>query len=492
MNVLYSIWEYFATNILQQPAFMIGLIVIIGYILLGKPWYEVFAGGIKAIVGYLILTVGSGGLSSNFRPVLVGLKDVFNIDAMVIDPYFGQNAVTTGVEEVFGKGFGQAMILLLIAFVVNIILVKFSKITKLRALFTTGHVQVQQAATAYWLIMFACPFLLNSDIKLLIVMALILGTYWAVGANLTIKPCQEVTDGAGFCLAHQQMFGIALNYWLAEKLFGGRKGRKVKKIEDMELPGFMSIFNDNMVCTSILMLVFFGAILVLLGRDYLIAGEFLAEGSSMVFYVIQTCLYFAVYLAILQLGVRIFVNELTMSFQGIADKILPGSIPGVDCAVIFGFGASNAVPLGFLAGFAGQIIAIALLIVLKSPVLVICGFVPVFFDNASIAVFANEKGGIKAALILPFISGICQVFGSAFIAGWVGMAAYGGYLGMWDWAVVWPVMTVLMKFLSYAGLAVCVVALLAIPQLQYRADKKGYFMMTEDYEKYKEMKRSVN
>jgi len=492
MNVLYSIWEYFATNILQQPAFMIGLIVIIGYILLGKPWYEVFAGGIKAIVGYLILTVGSGGLSSNFRPVLVGLKDVFNIDAMVIDPYFGQNAVTTGVEEVFGKGFGQAMILLLIAFVVNIILVKFSKITKLRALFTTGHVQVQQAATAYWLIMFACPFLLNSDIKLLIVMALILGTYWAVGANLTIKPCQEVTDGAGFCLAHQQMFGIALNYWLAEKLFGGRKGRKVKKIEDMELPGFMSIFNDNMVCTSILMLVFFGAILVLLGRDYLVAGEFLAEGSSMLFYVIQTCLYFAVYLAILQLGVRIFVNELTMSFQGIADKILPGSIPGVDCAVIFGFGASNAVPLGFLAGFAGQIIAIALLIVLKSPVLVICGFVPVFFDNASIAVFANEKGGIKAALILPFISGICQVFGSAFIAGWVGMAAYGGYLGMWDWAVVWPVMTVLMKFLSYAGLAVCVVALLAIPQLQYRADKKGYFMMTEDYEKYKEMKRSVN
>lgn len=489
MEVLLKIWSFFAVNVLQQPAFMIGLIVMIGYILLGKPWYDVLAGVLKAIVGYLILTVGSGGLVSNFRPVLVGLKDRFNMNAMVIDPYFGQNAVTAGVEEVFGKTFGNAMILLLIAFIVNILLVRFRKITKMRALFTTGHVQVQQAATAYWLILFACPFLLHNNVALLIVMALILGAYWAVGSNLTIKPCQELTDGAGFCLAHQQMFGIAFNTWLAEKLFGKRKdGKDIKKIDDIELPGFMSIFNENMVCTSILMVMFFGTILCVLGRDYLVEQKFMKEGASMFFYVIQTCLYFSVYLAILQLGVRTFVTELTASFQGIADKLLPGSLPGVDCAVVFGFGSANAVPLGFLAGFAGQMLAILALIVLKSPVLVICGFVPVFFDNATIAVFANEKGGIKAALLLPFFSGICQVFGSALIAGWVGMAAYGGYLGMWDWAVVWPVMTGVMKFLSYAGVAIVFAALIAIPQIQYRKDKKGYFLITENYEAYKELK----
>ena len=111
-----------------------------------------------------------------------------------------------------------------------------------------------------------------------------------------------------------------------------------------------------------------------------------------------------------------------------------------------------------------------------------------FFDNATIGIFANEKGGIKAALILPFISGLCQVFGSALIAGWVGMAAYGGYIGMWDWAVVWPVMTGVMKFLSYAGIVVVVIALAVIPQIQYRLDKEGYFKMTEDYEEYKENK----
>ena len=69
MEILMKVWTFFATNVLQQPAFMIGLIVMIGYILLRKPWYDILAGTLKAIVGYLILMVGSGGLVNNFRPV---------------------------------------------------------------------------------------------------------------------------------------------------------------------------------------------------------------------------------------------------------------------------------------------------------------------------------------------------------------------------------------------------------------------------------------
>lgn len=197
------------------------------------------------------------------------------------------------------------------------------------------------------------------------------------------------------------------------------------------------------------------------------------------------------YLSILQLGVRTFVTELTNSFHGISSKVLKGSVPGVDCAVTFGFGSPNAVTIGFLMGAAGQFLAIALLLFLKSPVVVIAGFVPLFFDNATIGVYADNKGGLRACLIMPFISGLLQVFGSALIAGWVSMAAYGGYLGMWDWAVVWPVMTVVMKYLSYAGLAIVVVALLAIPQLQYLAHKDTYFLEVEDYQKCKEIRQQA-
>ncbi|NCB33915.1 MAG: PTS ascorbate transporter subunit IIC, partial [Erysipelotrichia bacterium] len=304
MDILLSIWSWFATNILTQPAYFIGLIVFIGYLLLKKPFYEAFAGFIKATVGYLILSVGSGGLVSNFRPILVGLKDRFNLNAMVIDPYFGQNAVTAGVEEVFGRTFSQVMLLLLIAFIFNLILVKFNKITKMRAVFTTGHVQMQQASTAFWLILFCFPTLGNTQI--LLIMGLILGLYWAVGSNLTVELTQDLTDGGGFCVAHQQMFGIAFSSWLAEKFFGHKENSK--RLEDIKLPGFMSIFNENMVSTAILMTLFFGTILLILGKDYLVTAGFLAEGKDFTMYIINTCLNFAVYLAILQLGVRTFVT----------------------------------------------------------------------------------------------------------------------------------------------------------------------------------------
>ena len=492
MAILNAIWTFFATYILQKAPYMIGFLVLIGYLLKKEKWYNTLGGTLKAIIGMLILNVGSSGLVNNFRPILAGLKDRFNLAACVIDPYYGQNAVTAGVEEVFGKGFSNVMLLLLVAFIVNILLVRFNKITKCRTLFTTGHVQVQQASTAYWLIMFAIPALLTNDVLMIVCMSLVLGAYWAVGSNLTVKPIQELTDGAGFAIAHQQMFGIRLGYWAAEKFFGEKKDkdgnvtRKVKKVGEMEMPGFFSIFNENMVCTAILMTVFFGSIMLVIGKPFFVETGATTEGTNFAWFILDKSLNFAVYLAILQLGVRTFVTELTQSFQGIADKLLPASIPGVDCAVCYGFGDSNAVTFGFLAGLAGQLVAIVTLILCGSPTIIICGFVPVFFDNATIGLVANEKGGLKACLVIPFIVGLIQVFGSALIAGWCGMASYGGYLGMFDWATVWPLMTVIMKYLGYAGLALCAVGLLAIPQIEYRKDPKAYFLITEDFEAYKE------
>jgi PTS system ascorbate-specific IIC component len=45
-----------------------------------------------------------------------------------------------------------------------------------------------------------------------------------------------------------------------------------------------------------------------------------------------------------------------------------------------------------------------------------------------------------------------------------------------------------MKYLSYAGIALVIIVLIAIPQLQYRKDKKNYFLITDDYEAYKKAK----
>ncbi|GDZ84742.1 PTS ascorbate transporter subunit IIC [Leuconostoc citreum] len=489
-----AVWSFFANNILTQPAYMIGFIVLIGYLLEKKPWYDSLAGFLKATIGYMILMVGSSGLVNGFRPILTGLKDRFHLTATVIDPYFGQNAVTDGVMKTFGRSFGDVMILLLIAFVFNILLVRFSKYTKLRAVFTTGNVQVQQAATGFWILLFAIPSL--NRIEVLLVMGVLLGLYWAVGSNMTIKPVQELTDGGGFAVAHQQMFGIALVAWLSDKMKKSniQKGkRSATKLEDVSLPGFLRIFNENMVATAILMFLFFGIIMLVLGENYFhqvfietkgVSG--LAKGASFFFYILTTSLGFAVNLAILQLGVRTFVGELTESFTGISDTILPNSVPGIDVAATFAFGEQNAVTIGFLFGALGQFLAIGALMLFHSPTIIIAGFIPLFFDNAVFGVIANNRAGAKAAMILPFFSGIIQVVGAALISTWIGMSKFGGYLGMFDWDTVWPGFTVILKYLGYVGIVVVALILILIPQLQYRKDPKNYFLMVEDYEAYKE------
>lgn len=477
MDAILKVWSFFQNNILTQPAFFVALIVFIGYILLRKPIYDAFAGCIKALVGYLILNVASSGLVTNFRPILAGLKERFNLSAAVIDPYFGQTAAQSAVENM-GRSFSMMMAVLLVAFIVNILLVLLRKLTKVRTVFITGHIMVQQSSTALWILLFCFPHL--QDLKIVAMLGILLGTYWAVASNLTVECCQDLTEGGGFAVGHQQMFGV----WIVDKI-SAKIGNNKKKIEDINLPGFLSIFSDNVVATGTLMIFFFGVIMLILGKDLMhsIDPSF-SENRNFLFYIIEKALMFSVYLSILQQGVRMFVSELTESFQGISNRILPGAVPAVDCAAVYGFGHPNAVTIGFILGALGQFLAIVGLIVFKSPVLIITGFVPVFFDNATFAVFANHKGGLKAAAIVTFLSGIIQVLGGAICASFFGLAQFGGWHGNFDWSTIWLVFGGLMKYAGYFGFAMVMLILLAIPQLQYRKNKKHYFTITEDYESY--------
>ena len=482
MSVIISIWAFFQNNILTKPAFFVGLIVFLGYLLLKKPFYEALAGFIKATVGYMILNVAAGGLVSNFRPILAGLNQRFNLNAAVIDPYFGQAAAQAAVEGI-GRSFTMMVQVLLIAFIWNLLLVLARKLTKVRTVFITGHIMVQQSSTALWLVLFCFPAL--NDPKVVIMLGLLLGTYWAVASNMTVGATQELTNGAGFAVGHQQMFGV----WLVDHIAPKLSGKKGKKLEDIQLPGFLSIFNENIVATAVLMALFFGGIMAIFGSELMhnLDKGFRAS-QNFGFYIVEKSFTFAVYLQILQLGVRLFVGELTESFQGISEKLLPGAMPAIDCAATYGFGHPNAVTLGFLFGALGQFIAIVGLIIFRSPIFIITGFVPVFFDNATFAVFANKKGGVKAVFLLPFISGLLQVLGGAFAAYYFGLGKFGGWHGNFDWDTVWPVFGVIMNLLKYAGVVLCVVFLLAIPQLQYyfgKYKKEKYFKVAEDYESVK-------
>ena len=453
MSVIMAILNWFSLNILQQPAFFVGLLVLVGYILLKKPWHDVFSGFVKATVGYLILNVGAGGLVSTFRPILAALNYKFNIGAAVIDPYFGLTAA-------------------------NIFLVAFRKVTKIRTLFITGHIMVQQAATVTLMVLILIPALRNQLWGTLAI-GVVCGLYWAVSSNMTVEATQRLTDGGGFAIGHQQQFAI----WFVDKV-AGKIGKKEDNLDNLKLPAFLNIFHDTVVASATLMLIFFGIILYILGPDIMSNSKVITSGTlynpasqSFFMYVIQTAFTFSVYLFVLMQGVRMFVSELTNAFQGISAKLLPGSFPAVDVAASYGFGSASATLFGFSMGLIGQLVTIVLLIIFKNPVLIITGFVPVFFDNAAIAVYADKRGGWKAAVLLSFISGVIQVAIGAIAVSLLGLASYGGYHGNIDFDIPWVPFAYIFNYVGVIGFIIVCVFLLVIPQLQFAKakDKEAYY-----------------
>ena len=104
--------------------------------------------------------------------------------------------------------------------------------------------------------------------------------------------------------------------------------------------------------------------------------------------------------------------------------------------------------------------------------------------------FAYNKGGLRAAMIIPLLSGFIQIVCGAFAAYYFGLAHFGGYIGNFDWVTLWPVIAFIMNKLKYAGVLIIVIAILLIPQVQYLKNKKGYFKIVDDYEGYLEEKKN--
>lgn len=155
-------------------------------------------------------------------------------------------------------------------------------------------------------------------------------------------------------------------------------------------------------------------------------------------------------------------------------------MPAVDCAAAYGFGSPNTVLFGFIFGALGQFITILGLLVFKSPILIITGFVPVFFDNATIAIFAEKRGGVRAAMILPFVSGILQVGLGAVAVALFKLQGFGGWHGNIDQSTLWVGQGFILKHFGLIGYAICIIGMLIIPLIQCKKSKsKEYYFNNE-------------
>ena len=124
------------------------------------------------------------------------------------------------------------------------------------------------------------------------------------------------------------------------------------------------------------------------------------------------------------------ISEIVPAFKGIAEKLVPGAIPALDCPVIFNF-APNALIIGFIVAMITSTITIILTAGMFPTVIIPLTFT-CFFEIGCASIIGNATGGIRGCIIGAALSGIIMVFlvgfGSYFFGNTINnwMLVYGG------------------------------------------------------------------
>lgn len=428
-----GIIDFLVNDFLTKPTILIGLLILIGYLLQRAGAVKTITGTISAMVGLQLIIFGGSQFSSVFKPITTAVCNATGIQGYIMDSY----AMKATSQEALGDAFGWMAYVFLIAFAVNLVLVFFSKYTKAKGVFLTGNAGTAHSQAMLWLMLanFALP-----NVATIIISGVLVGVYWAYSTTLAAGVVDEVTEGGGFTVGHNQQIGI----WFFGRLAPKFKGKKMIDCEDMKLPGWLAIFNNNVVSICILMFVFVGAFCIPLGIDGIQA---LAGKDHWLVYLIMVAIQFSMYMVILLQGVRMLCAELTASFQGIQQKLVPNAIPAIDVAALLPF-SPNAATLGFLFCTLGTVISMGILLLVGSPIMVLPGFTPLFFSGGPIGVVANKKGGLKAVIICCTLLGIIQSFGTVWTITQLNYAGATGWSGMFDLSTVWPAVIQVLRWIG--------------------------------------------
>jgi len=407
-------------SFITLPAFILGLIALVGLILQKKSAGDVLSGTLKTILGQLIMGIGIGALIGAIIPI----QTLFELGI----PAGGMTTFVTFDEGVVGaiqaanvEGLGTELALtMLFGYIIHILLARF---TKYKYLYLTGHmIWIHAGAFAILFHSFGLPLW-----AVVLCASILDGLYMTLAPAWAQPIMRKITGNNEIAFAHGQ---TSLNMICAYA--GKLVGKPEDSSEKVEVKDSLNFFRDMAISISLIMLVV-SLIAVILAAIRIGPAEIELQVSGgqnwLVFAVLQGLGFTAGVLTLLQ-GVRMLIAEIVPAFKGIGEKFIKGAIPALDCPVIYPF-APNALIFGLISGTIGQVVGMITLALIGWPV-PLPSMIAAFFASGAGAIFGNATGGKKGAWLGGFIWGFggwllisfaykFQVFGDLSALGAVGL-----------------------------------------------------------------------
>lgn len=386
-----AVLQFVVYDILGEASLLIGLLALVGLLIQRKSADKVISGTIKTIVGFLIFGIGS----SAAQGALNGFQSLF-VTA------FGLEGVTPISEAITAQAqtlFPMVIALIMVGgFLCNLVIARF---TKFKYIFLTGgHSLFLSALLAVML-----KALGLSDWTAILVGSIIHGFAAALYPAVAQKSMKAVTGSDDIAIGHYCTLAYAFSGWIGSKV-----GNPEDSTENINLPGWLSMFKDYIVSVSLSIGIIYYVAAAVAGRT---AVEAISGGTHWLIYPLMQTLTFTGGLYVIITGVRLFLGEIVPAFVGITEKFIPGAKPALDCPVVFPY-APTATVLGFISAYAAGLICMFIMAAMKTTVMIPVA-IPYFFIGATAGVFGNARGGWKGCVVGSFITGILIAVGPAII-----------------------------------------------------------------------------
>ncbi|RLE57796.1 MAG: hypothetical protein DRJ40_00855 [Thermoprotei archaeon] len=384
----------FIVNLFRQPALFIGIIALIGYLLMKEDINKTIIGSIKAAAGLAILLWGVGFMFQGLQPIGTVLAKTVGVKPL---------EVTVGTSKIirqYGTEIGIAMIVM---FLTNLFL---ARVTKMKYIYLTGQLYL----FVTWILtgIFAYTWGL-SGIPLALVVGVVSGIYVTIQQWYTAKFALAINPKKDYVLGHICSLGVLITSLIFTK--GGKQLERpshVRSMEEMTLPKKLQWIGET---TGLLFVLFLVIYLVLIGLNYPECLKLAtAAGMHPVVWAIMQSLTFTAGFAVLILGVQLLVENLIPAFKGIALKLVPGALPGLDVPMFYVFAPKTTAITGVI-GIIAQVAFALIVMALGYPYFIFAPSAWVWFHAACAGVFGNHFGGIRGAITGAIITALLMVIG---------------------------------------------------------------------------------